>query len=471
MMKNRGAAMGLLMVCCSVVWAAPEPANLLIITADDLNCNFVGAFNGLIEGLTPSMDQLAREGLCFDRAHVTVAVCQPSRQTWMTGLYPHNQGAMGFIPIRKGIKTLGQELQKAGYYTAILGKVAHHQPIEQYGFDAVIGSKEELPGGRDPQSYARQVRRVMDAAEAAGKPFFILVNTHDPHAPLYGSEKDRKWYGYKGSPVAAPSKVYTPEEVVVPGFLPDLPQVRKEVAQYASSVRRSDDTVGAVLAELEAAGRTDQTMVMFLGDNGMPFPYAKANSYLHSTRTPWIVRWPGVVQPGSRDADHFVSGIDLMPTVLDSLGVPIPDGLDGKSFLPLLRGGQQDGRDQVYTAYYRSPDGTDYSMRAIQIGDFRYIFNAFSLKGTVYDASPLKWLTFEAMEQSADPAVQQRVQFLKHRPEEELYNLGRDPDALHDLAPSPEDAVIKQKLQQAMLQQMKTTSDPLLPMFINYLAR
>ena len=110
------------------------------------------------------------------------------------------------------------------------------------------------------------------------------------------------------------------------------------MAQYYSSAHRCDETVGEVLRALKESGLEDSTLVMFLSDNGISMPFAKSNCYLTSTRTPWLVRWPGKVKPGVVDTEHFISGIDFMPTILEAAGLPAPAGMDGRSFLPLLTG-------------------------------------------------------------------------------------------------------------------------------------
>ncbi|MEZ6105846.1 MAG: sulfatase-like hydrolase/transferase [Pirellulaceae bacterium] len=135
----------------------------------------------------------------------------------------------------------------------------------------------------------------------------------------------------------------TPEEVSVPEFLPDLPAVRKEIAQYYSSVFRADVTVGEVLRALEESGHREDTIVMLLSDHGMAFPFVKTNCYLQSTRTPWMVRWPGRIEPNSHDQRHMISGIDLAPTLLDLLDLPPLPAADGRSFKPLLQGDEQEG--------------------------------------------------------------------------------------------------------------------------------
>ena len=158
----------------------------------------------------------------------------------------------------------------------------------------------------------------------------------------------------RGDLLVKPSRPFWPSEVPIPGFLPDIPEVRQEIAEYYSSVRRCDDVVGAILDALEASGQAESTLVVFLSDHGMALPFAKTNCYRHSTRTPLIVRWPERVKANTVDQDHFVSSIDFLPTLLEACEVSAPDGMDGQSFLALLHGEPLEGRDRVFTQFHQT---------------------------------------------------------------------------------------------------------------------
>src|SRR5262249_41848063 len=151
----------------------------------------------------------------------------------------------------------------------------------------------ELGMGRDPVAYGRAAATFFAAAPG---PWFLMANAHDPHRPFAGAEDEtRVFTAEQRATYPPPSRSYSPGEAEGPGFLPDLPPVRREVAQYQSSARRCDDVVGAVLDALAGSGAAGDTLVVFLSDNGMAFPFAKANCYLQSTATPMVVRWPGRV--------------------------------------------------------------------------------------------------------------------------------------------------------------------------------
>jgi len=335
----------------------------------------------------------------------------------------------------------------------------------------------ELGQGRDPQLYYAQAKRFLDGARESGRPFFLMANSHDPHRPFAGSLQEQirsRGKKKRRRKIAFPeaSRYYKPEEVQVPGFLPDIPDVRKEVAQYFSSVHRCDMTAGAILRALRECGFQDNTLVLFLGDHGMAFPYAKTNCYRASTLSPWIVRWPGVVKPGTLDREHFVSGVDYMPTMLEAAGLAQVDGMDGHSFLPVLKGKRQDGRETVFTVFNKTSGKREYPMRAIQNKRFGYIFNAWSDGKTAFRNESQSGLTFNAMKLAAknDKAIARRVDFFLHRVPEELYDYENDPSALTNLADRPEYGKQLKELRAGLLKEMEATSDPVLPAFRKYLA-
>jgi N-sulfoglucosamine sulfohydrolase len=214
-----------------------------------------------------------------------------------------------------------------------------------------------------------------------------------------------------------------------------LPEVRQELAEYFTSVHRADEVVGAVLEELEKAGMKENTLVVFMSDHGMALPFAKTNCYHDSTRTPWIVRWPGVVKAGSEDMEHFVSGIDVTPTFLEAAGLPPLKGADGSSIVTLLKGGTERGRKRVFTMINRTAGRKAYPMRAVQDEQFLYIWNGWADGETKFRNESQSGRTMKAMQKAAeeDPAVAARVKDFLYRSTEELYDLQKDPACLTNL--------------------------------------
>jgi N-sulfoglucosamine sulfohydrolase len=445
----------------------PNQPNILLITADDMNWDAVGAYGCPVAGTTPTIDRLAAEGMRFDHAHVTIAVCQPSRSAIMTGRYPHRSGGEGFHHLRTpGVPILPELLRGSGYRVGILGKVPHSTPYSDFQWDMTWGM-DDLGHGRNPAIYRQYASAFIDQAKAAARPFFLMLNSHDPHRPFYGNDKP-EWYEEGDLPTAAiPSRTFAPDEITTPGCLPDLPDVRHEISEYYSSVRRCDDTVSAALEVLREAGCEENTLVVFLSDNGMAFPFAKTNCYLNSTRTPWIMRWSGTIQPGSGDTKHFISGIDLMPTLLDAAGIAPPAGVDGRSFLPLLRGERQSGRDFVFTQFHQTAGRRNYPMRCVQSRHFGYIFNPWSDGERVFKNESQAGRTMRAMQAAAedDPAIAERVELFLHRVPEELYDFRNDPDALRNLIDDPRYAAELHSLQAELERWMETVDDPALAAF------
>ena len=375
----------------------PSRPNILLITADDMNWDAVGAYGCPVPGTTPNIDQLAADGMRFEHAHVTIAVCQPSRSVLMTGRYPHKSGGEGFFHLRKpGVPILPGLLRSADYLVGILGKVAHSTPYADFEWD-MHADMDQLGMGRNPTVYRQYAEEFVRRSVHADRPFFLMVNSHDPHRPFYGNVRE-EWYTTVDPPAVPPSRTFAAEDIVTPGHLEDLPDVRLEIAEYYSSVRRCDDTVGDVLDVVAKAGVDENTIVVFLSDNGMAFPFAKTNCYLNSTRTPWIVRWPAGIQPGVSDDDHIVSGVDLLPTLLEAAAIDAPDGIDGRSFLPVCRGESQSGRDHVFTEFHQTAGRGNYPMRCIQTREYGYIFNPWADGERVFRNESQAGRTFKAMQ-------------------------------------------------------------------------
>jgi N-sulfoglucosamine sulfohydrolase len=196
----------------------------------------------------------------------------------------------------------------------------------------------------------------------------------------------------------------------------------------------------------------------------MAFPFSKTNCYLNSTRTPWIVVWPGRVEAGTVDTEHFISGIDYMPTALDAAGLPLPRGMDGRSFLPVVQDRPQPQRDKVFTEFHQTSARRRYPMRCVQDRRFGYIFNPWADGQRVFKNESQSGLTFKAMQAAAetDPEVAARVKLFQYRVVEEFYDLENDPDALHNLIDDPAHKEDLDRLRDAMRTWLEQTNDPAL---------
>ncbi len=438
--------------------------NVLLITADDMDARTPGAFGGPA-GLTPALDRLAEQGMTFHRGHVPAAVCQPSRSALMTGRWPHRNGSQGFEPIHDGVPLLTDLLHESGYFAGILGKVEHLQPVERFEWDYRRGMRE-LGMGRNPERYAACSAEFFTKAAESGKPWFLMANAHDPHRPFARSlQEQQRFDAAELAQVAEPSRIVSVEEGIrPPGFLPDVEDVRQEYAEYLSSSRRCDDVVGAVLQALDEAGQAENTLVVFLSDNGMAFPFAKANCYLRSTLTPLIVRWPGVVAAGSEERAAFVNMIDLFPTFCEVLGLRLLDDVDGRSIVPLLtRTGEAGDRSRVFTVFHETSAKLRLEMRCVQDAGFGYIWNSWVEDGTQYAAENMEGLSWAAICRAAesDHAIAARAVFYVRRAREELYDLAADPDCLTNLAQDPAARARLVALRATLADWMVATGDPL----------
>ena len=436
----------------STAWTREKPLNILLITADDLGYEAMDFLGGSLAKVTPNLSLLAKESLSFQRAHVNIAICAPSRAIIATGRYGHNSGCYGFNKLPKDIPTVFTTFQKNGYLTGILGKLNHSTCDTRFTWD-FAHDYEDLGSGRSPKKYHDYTVEFLTRCKQEGKPFYFMVNSHDPHRPFHDPKKPKK-------NSEEPSRLFSPEEIPVPPYLPDLPGVRLELSHYYNSIRRLDDTVGRVLDALNKSGQAENTLVLFITDNGSAFPFAKANTYLASTRTPLLIRWPGVTKPGNIDNKHFVSEIDFFPTFTEATGVDTPAGLDGRSLVPLLKGEKQERREFVFTQIDYTIGGPPKPMRCIQNENFGYIFNAFS-DGKFRYKNNNEGDTFKAMQAAgkSDPVIQARVDLFRHRVVEEFYDLKNDPGSTTNLIHSPDHQDRIQKFQQRLRKWMLETKD------------
>jgi N-sulfoglucosamine sulfohydrolase len=467
---------------------------LVIITTDDNDAESLGCFGCPLRDITPEMDRLAAEGVRFTNAFTSSATCQPSRLSLMTGRHPQTNGNTGHAdPLKPGVPTLTRELGKAGYFTAIVGKVTNYLPYGAFGWDRYEGltadTWDDASDGywsmwRSPEGFYRGAKELMAEAAKHEKPFFLHLNTSDPHRPWPGGVDEvrmlqglEKPFGRKPRPMRPYPRNYSPYEVPVPGYLPDLPGVRVDLGEYYSGLHNADRAVGRIVAALKETGAWDNTVVMCFADQGASFPMSKQSLYPAGTRIPLILRWPGVTKPG-RVIEQMVSVIDIMPTLLEGLALADVPGMDGRSFLGLLRAdGGSRGHSHVFTSYtYAYPGNQAFPMRAVQSREFLYIYNAWFGEHNLaprhplrYDGNidPLTGLCWKAMKEAAasDADLARRVEFIIKRAPEEFYDLREDPYCLNNRIADPAQAGRIAEMRSMVGQQMERARDPLLEKF------
>lgn len=449
-----------LSVCGSVAANPAKSWNLLIVTADDMNADSAG-WNGNSLGATPNLDAFAKTAHRFVNSHVTVPICQPGRSALMTGRVPHRNGALGFNPIARDVPTLVEVLRELGYYTAAIAKTAHMAPADKFPWHAV----GEQALGKQPTKFAEKFREMLAAAASEKRPFFINANICDPHRPFIDgvARKARATEPLDGA------RVFQPNDVTVPAFLEDLPRVREEVAQYYSSVNRFDVAFGLVMKELAAAGRDADTIVVFLSDHGMSFPFSKATVYRNGTWSPVLIRIPGLKEPQTRT--EFVSSVDVMPSLLELLGTKPPAGMDGRSWVPLLQGESQPDRDFVVTHVNTVSSGKSFAQRCIRTKDRALLFHAWVGGPNKFRVEAMNGLSFAAMNASSDERIQARVRQFVDGETLMLFDTAADPAERRNLIGDPQHARDAAELGRKLLQQMKRTDDPLANAFEAALAK
>ena len=443
-------AMGAAAASTIAAKARPRERNVLLLISDDQGLD-LGCYGVPIH--TPRIDRLAAEGTRFTQGFAAVSSCSPSRAVINTGLYTHQNGMYGLQhdvhhqSLLDGIETLPALLRRAGYATVLVGK-KHVGPDSAFPYEAEL--VPERSGIRDVRELAIAAASFIRSTDE--RPFFVTLAYSDPHRAAVDYGNDRTWPG------VAPVR-YDPATVPIPAHLPDLPAVRADLAEYYESLSRLDAGVGMILDALAATGRADDTLVIFLSDNGRPFPGAKTNLYDAGLHLPLIIRAPGKAAAVN---DAMVSWVDIAPTVLDWTGVAPPSyALSGKTLLPLLGRRGDKTRDTVFASHDFHEINQYYPMRSVRTRRHSYILNLahpldYPIAGDVAGSPSWKAIM-------ADPGVRlgKRSQTAyRKRPAEELYDLTRDPDEVINVIADPAYAQVLTELR-AALQTMRTaTHDP-----------
>ena len=428
----------------TVAHAQSKPKNVVLIIADDLGMQ-LGCYGDTV-CKTPNLDALAKRGVRFTRAYSTVASCSPSRASIFTGLYTHQNGQYGLQhaahkqechPWVQGLPNL---LRTAGYWTGLIGKF-HTGPDSSFQWNRLMTKTK----GRDPQSFAQHARDFIRDSDK--KPFFLVVGFQDPHRPFSGD----------------PDVKYDPKKVNLPYFLPDAAETRKDWAEYLHSISRMDRGVGLIIEELRAAGVLDDTLILFISDNGPPFPGAKTTLYASGIHLPLIMAGAGV--PTGRTTGALASYIDLAPTILDVAGAKTPSykqtKLFGKSLLPIARGDDTKGRDAVFASHQFHEITMYYPMRTIVTEKYKLIVNLDHQKTYPFASDLWGSPSWQYIRTNKVTMMGQRsVDAYLHRPKEELYDLSSDPNELKNLAADPGHAKTLVDLRERLRAWQVETNDP-----------
>jgi N-sulfoglucosamine sulfohydrolase len=420
--------------------AASQKPNVVLIVSDDHGGGDLGCYgNPVIK--TPSLDKLATEGVRFTNAFCTTASCSASRSVILSGLYNHYNGQYGhehsyhhFISFDY-VRSLPVLLAQAGYRTARIGKY-HVAPEDVYRFDVA------LPGNsRSPVQLADNCRDFVTGDD--DKLFFLYFCMSDPHrgggkATDLPHEPDRFGNREQGYPGIV-KVTYDPEDVVVPGFLPDIPECRAELAQYYQAVSRVDQGIGRLIGVLKEAGQYDSTIVIYISDNGIAFPGAKTTLYEPGMNLPCIVRTPWQKDKGIT-CDALVNYADLAPTILDFAGATPSDyEFHGRSFKSVLEREHADGWDTTYASHTFHEITMYYPMRVVRERRFKLIWNI--AHGLEYPFASDLWesATWQGnLKRNNTRYGKRTVDAYLHRPKFELYDLQNDPHEVLNLAADPD---------------------------------
>ncbi len=432
--------------------------NIVLMVADDHGKDALGCYgNPVVQ--TPNLDALAGTGTIFNRAFCTTASCSASRSVILTGLHNHANGHYGHqhsyhhFSSFDDVKSLPVLLEEAGYRTARIGKY-HVAPESVYQFQSVFQV--------NPRSAVEMADSVQNFIQL-DDPFFLYFCFSDPHrGGGFAEELPHQPDRFGNIPKSYPGITeinYDPAEVLVPPHLTDTPETRAEIAQYYQSISRLDQGVGKLMNYLKATGKFDNTLIVYISDNGMAFPGAKTTLYEAGMQLPCIVKWPGQKSPAS--TDEMINWTDLTPTFLEAANTLKADSLfHGRSFLPLQDGGTLD-RGEIYASHTFHEVTMYYPMRVVREDKYKLIMNLahgleYPFASDLYASKTWQSLLAGNFDKLGDKPIEA---FLK-RPQYELYDLEQDPHETINLAKDKAYNEILTGLQRKIKSFQTLTNDP-----------
>ncbi len=427
----------ILLMGATALFAKQRP-NFIVFIADDVSWNDLGCY-GNRDVQTPNINKLAARGIRFDNAYLTASSCSPSRNSIMTGRYPHNTGAAELHtepPME--MLSLAELLKKNGYHTVSSGKF-HMGQYARRGFDIVQENRKEIGGGGEASWVESLQKRPQD------KPFFMWYAAYDAHRGWGENE-------FKDS--------HNPNKITVPHYLVDEQGTRKDLAEYYGEIRRFDHYIGESIKVLEKQNVLDNTFIIIMADNGRPFPHSKTRVNDRGMKTPFIIHYPNGISKEGSTCDALLSSIDIAPTILSLSGTDIAPQFQGKSFEKLLENPADDFRNYVF-AEHNWHDFEAFG-RMVRNKDYMYILNErpqFAQLGPGDALVSPAMIDLAAVRDSGNLTVAQSDVFVAPRAREELYDYASDPDQWLNVASLPK---YQEQLKQmgALLQQwMKETGD------------
>jgi arylsulfatase len=406
--------------------------NFIFYITDDISADDFGCYGNQVVQ-TPNVDKLARDGMLFRNAYLTTSSCSPSRCSIITARYPHNTGACELhTPLPPDQYMFPQTLKESGYYTFLAGK-NHMGPATEKAFDVI-------DGGKGPGAQENWVQLLQERPK--DRPFFCWLASYDAH---------REWEFNDKAPI------YDPDKVKTPPMLFDGPKTRKDLADYYHEVSRTDYYLGELRKELQRQGIEDNTYIIYMSDNGRPFPRCKTRLYDSGIQTPFVVFGPTVAK-GAK-SDSLVSAIDVGPTVLELAGVKSDPRIQGVSITAVLQDPKAVVRKYVFAEHnwhvYQAHE------RMVRTGDWLYIRNAFPerlnmcVEATNNPAGSELWAEYR----KGNLKPEQMDVMQQPRAAEELYNVAADPHQFKNLASDPEHAATLKQLRGGLDIWSKRTCD------------
>jgi len=415
-----------------------KPNIILFITHDQ--GQFLGCYNTHITPnslTTPNIDNIAENGIRFKNYFCTAPQCSPSRGSIQTSLYPHQNGLMGLVnrgwslPSRN--KTLPMFLREAGYSTHLIGLQHEARDAKTLGYDTV--SKRMKDYRYDTNRMFSEYETFLEKHKNDEKPFYLNIGTIEIHRPFVIWSHANDNYSVK-----------------VPPFLPDNVKVRKDLSLFYGIINPVDEAIGKIIEILEKTGLRENTLFIYTTDHGSPFPRAKCTLYDPGIKTLLIMNCPNQnLFKGGKVLDQMISNIDLMPTLLDFIGAEIPENIEGKSFLPVLKDNTIPFRNEIFTEknFHEIYD----PLRSVRTKDFKYIRN-FEPSEYLYQ------IPLDIERGLSGQGLKEKIKL--KRVNEELYDLKNDPNEITNLINDAAYDAVLIELKQKLVSWMKETNDPLL---------
>ena len=423
----------LVLLTALTCYGADRP-NIVFVIADDMTFRDLGCYGG--QAHTPNIDRLATEGMRFTRCFQAAPMCSPTRHNIYTGLYPVRSGAYPNHTFAKPrTKSIVHYLKPLGYRVALSGK-KHIAPRRVFPF--------EYSGKQNPD--IERVEQLFAECGESGTPFCLFACSNEPHAPWNKGDVSR----------------YPPADVKLPKYIVDTPVVRENFSRYLAEITYFDDQVGQILSLLDKHELREDTLVIVVSEQGSQFPFAKWTCYGNGLQSAMIARWPGVVQPGT-STDAMVEYVDITPTLVRAAGGTPAAVLEGRSFVPVLRGETNHHKDHVFGLMTTRGIilGSDaYGIRTVRDERFRLIWNLnHASKFTNVCTNTDYFRSMVARADAGDSEARELVQRYHHRPEWELFDCDADPLEMRNLAEDPEYRDVVNSLRSKLTQWMESQGD------------